>query len=122
VPDGPATALLEVRQVGILRKLRQQRRIERRHLSLAQRDPVKQADDALAHGPQFVAALGRERDAFKMRSPVFVPHLIVAPPSGAGQMDPGVFRRSAPGWLTPSLYGVLDNWRVWAEEFGDGHH
>jgi dethiobiotin synthetase len=51
-----------------------------------------------------------------------VPHLIGALPSGAGDMDPGVFRRSAPGWLTPSLYGVLDNWRVWAEEFGEGHH
>jgi dethiobiotin synthetase len=35
-------------------------------------------------------------------------------------MDPGVFRRSAPGWLTPPLYGVIDNWRVWAEET-DGH-
>ncbi|MET0494969.1 MAG: dethiobiotin synthase, partial [Actinoplanes sp.] len=35
---------------------------------------------------------------------------------GAGAMEPGVFRRSAPGWLTPALYGVLDNWRVWAEE------
>ncbi|MCO8270840.1 dethiobiotin synthase [Actinoplanes sp. TRM 88003] len=51
-----------------------------------------------------------------------VPHLVGALPSGAGQMDPGVFRRSAPGWLTPSLYGVLDNWRVWAEEYGEGHH
>jgi dethiobiotin synthetase len=51
-----------------------------------------------------------------------VPHLLGALPSGAGQMDPGVFRRSAPGWLTPSLYGVLDNWRVWAEETGEGHH
>ncbi|WP_250038200.1 dethiobiotin synthase [Paractinoplanes maris] len=51
-----------------------------------------------------------------------VPHLIGALPAGAGRMDPGVFRRSAPGWLTPALYGVLDNWRVWAEEFGEGHH
>ena len=46
------------------------------------------------------------------------PHLVGALPEGAGQMDPGVFRRSAPGWLTPALYGVLDNWRVWAEEAG----
>lgn len=45
-----------------------------------------------------------------------VPHLVGALPDGAGQMDPGVFRRSAPGWLTPTLYGVLDDWRVWAEE------
>ena len=45
-----------------------------------------------------------------------VPHLVGALPDGAGAMDPGVFRRSAPGWLTPALYGVLDNWRVWAEE------
>ena len=31
-------------------------------------------------------------------------------------MEPGVFQRSAPGWLTPALYGVLDDWRVWADE------
>ncbi|WP_051807247.1 dethiobiotin synthase [Actinoplanes subtropicus] len=49
-----------------------------------------------------------------------VPHLMGALPDGAGRMDPGVFRRSAPGWLTPPLYGVIDNWRVWAEET-DGH-
>jgi len=51
-----------------------------------------------------------------------VPHLAGALPEGAGRMDPGVFRRSAPGWLTPALYGVLDNWRVWAEETGEGQH
>ena len=51
-----------------------------------------------------------------------VPHLIGALPEGAVGIDPGVFRRSAPGWLTPALYGVLDNWRVWAEETGEGHH
>jgi dethiobiotin synthetase len=45
-----------------------------------------------------------------------IPHMIGALPDGAGAMDPGVFRRSAPGWLTPALYGVLDNWRVWADE------
>ena len=45
-----------------------------------------------------------------------VPHLVGALPDGAGAMEPGVFRRSAPGWLTPALYGVLDDWRVWAEE------
>jgi dethiobiotin synthetase len=50
------------------------------------------------------------------------PHLIGALPDGAGRMDPGVFRRSAPGWLTPPLYGNIDNWRVWAEETGEGHH
>jgi dethiobiotin synthetase len=50
-----------------------------------------------------------------------VPHLLGALPAGAGQMDPGVFRRSAPGWLTPTLYGFLDNWRVWAEETSEGH-
>ncbi|MFC7276095.1 dethiobiotin synthase [Paractinoplanes rhizophilus] len=48
------------------------------------------------------------------------PHLMGALPDGAGRMDPGVFRRSAPGWLTPPLYGVIDNWRIWAEET-DGH-
>ncbi|MFC3382087.1 dethiobiotin synthase [Couchioplanes azureus] len=45
-----------------------------------------------------------------------VPHLVGAVPDGAGQMEPGVFQRSAPGWLTPALYGVLDDWRVWADE------
>ncbi|MEU8264532.1 dethiobiotin synthase [Micromonospora sp. NPDC048999] len=44
------------------------------------------------------------------------PNLLGAVPMGAGGMDPGVFRRSAPGWLTPSLYGVLDDWRAWAED------
>ena len=37
-------------------------------------------------------------------------------PEGAGALDPGVFRRSAPGWLAPALHGVLDDWRAWAEE------
>ncbi|MEH1012985.1 dethiobiotin synthase [Micromonospora sp. CPCC 206060] len=45
-----------------------------------------------------------------------VPNLMGALPTGAGRMDPGVFRRSAPGWLTPALYGVLDDWRAWAED------
>lgn len=45
-----------------------------------------------------------------------VPDLVGALPDSAGSMDPGVFRRSAPGWLTPALYGVLDDWRTWAEE------
>ncbi|WP_130508601.1 dethiobiotin synthase [Krasilnikovia cinnamomea] len=45
-----------------------------------------------------------------------LPHLVGALPDGAGGMDPGVFRRSAPGWLTPALYGVLDDWRVWADD------
>ncbi|WP_310376243.1 dethiobiotin synthase [Catenuloplanes atrovinosus] len=45
-----------------------------------------------------------------------VPHLAGAIPDGAGAIDPGVFRRSASGWLTPTLYGVLDDWRTWAEE------
>ncbi|WP_341719780.1 dethiobiotin synthase [Micromonospora sp. FIMYZ51] len=45
-----------------------------------------------------------------------LPSLLGALPAGAGAMDPGVFRRSAPGWLTPALYGVLDDWRAWADE------
>jgi dethiobiotin synthetase len=45
-----------------------------------------------------------------------LPDLAGAVPDGAGGLDPGVFRRSAPGWLTPRLYGVLDDWRTWAEE------
>jgi dethiobiotin synthetase len=45
-----------------------------------------------------------------------VPTLVGALPEGAGGLEPGVFRRSAPGWLTPALHGVLDDWRTWAEE------
>ncbi|RKR91031.1 dethiobiotin synthetase [Micromonospora pisi] len=45
-----------------------------------------------------------------------VPNMVGALPDGAGTMDPGVFRRSAPGWLTPALYGVLDDWRTWADD------
>jgi dethiobiotin synthetase len=33
-------------------------------------------------------------------------------PEGAGAMDPGVFRRSAPGWLTEPLYGTCDDPRT----------
>jgi dethiobiotin synthetase len=44
-----------------------------------------------------------------------VDDLVGVLPDGAGAMDPGVFGRSAPGWLTPTLHGVLDDWRVWAE-------
>lgn len=44
------------------------------------------------------------------------PNLVGALPDGAASMDPGVFRRSAPGWLTPALYGVLDDWQSWADE------
>jgi len=45
-----------------------------------------------------------------------MPKLVGALPEGAGAMDPGVFQRSAPGWLTPALYGVLDDWQSWADE------
>jgi dethiobiotin synthetase len=45
-----------------------------------------------------------------------VPNLVGVVPDGAGGMDPGVFQRSATGWLTPALYGVLDDWRAWAED------
>ena len=45
-----------------------------------------------------------------------VPTMVGALPDGAGTMEPGVFQRSAPGWLTPALYGVLDDWRAWAED------
>lgn len=47
-----------------------------------------------------------------------LPHLAGAVPQGVGVLEAGVFRRSAPGWLTPKLFGVLDDWRVWAEEIG----
>ncbi|WP_027346075.1 dethiobiotin synthase [Hamadaea tsunoensis] len=36
-------------------------------------------------------------------------------PEGAGTMEPGVFRRSAPGWLTETLYGSCDDPRLLAE-------
>jgi dethiobiotin synthetase len=45
-----------------------------------------------------------------------LPHLAGAVPEDAAALDPAVFRRSAPGWLGPRLYGVLDDWRAWAEE------
>ncbi|GAB2957072.1 dethiobiotin synthase [Micromonospora polyrhachis] len=45
-----------------------------------------------------------------------VPNMVGALPDGAGTLEPGVFQRSAPGWLTPALYGVLDDWRSWAED------
>jgi dethiobiotin synthetase len=44
------------------------------------------------------------------------PRLLGALPDGAAEMDPGVFRRSTAGWLTPRLYGVLDDWKAWADE------
>ncbi|MEV0715693.1 dethiobiotin synthase [Asanoa sp. NPDC050611] len=44
-----------------------------------------------------------------------VDDLVGVLPDGAGAMEPGVFGRSAPGWLTPTLHGVLDDWRAWAE-------
>jgi dethiobiotin synthetase len=34
-------------------------------------------------------------------------------PDGAGAMEPGVFRRSAPGWLTETLYGACDDPRAY---------
>lgn len=49
---------------------------------------------------------------------MLLPQLAGAVPADAGTMEPGVFRRSAPGWLTPQVYGVLDDWRAWAEEIG----
>ena len=39
-----------------------------------------------------------------------LPHLAGSVPADVGDSDPGVFRRSAPGWLTPTLHGVLDDW------------
>jgi dethiobiotin synthetase len=43
-----------------------------------------------------------------------LPHLAGAVPADVGDSDPGVFQRSAPGWLTPALHGVLDDWHAWA--------
>jgi dethiobiotin synthetase len=45
-----------------------------------------------------------------------LPHLAGAVPEAVGGLAPGVFRRSAPGWLTPVLHGFLDDWRSWADE------
>lgn len=36
-------------------------------------------------------------------------------PDGAGAIDPGVFRRSAPEWLHPTLHGTCDDPRLLAE-------
>jgi dethiobiotin synthetase len=37
-------------------------------------------------------------------------------PEGVAVSEPGVFRRSAPGWFTPLLYGSVDDVREWADE------
>jgi dethiobiotin synthetase len=37
-------------------------------------------------------------------------------PDGAAALEPGVFRRSAPGWFTPLLHGTVDDVREWADE------
>jgi len=37
-------------------------------------------------------------------------------PVGAGSIEPGVFRRSAPGWFTAELYGTLDDVRSLIED------
>ncbi|HEY8450781.1 MAG: dethiobiotin synthase [Micromonosporaceae bacterium] len=42
--------------------------------------------------------------------------LVGAVPEGVGGGEPGVFRRSAPGWLGPRLYGVVDDWRHLVED------
>jgi dethiobiotin synthetase len=39
-----------------------------------------------------------------------------AVPDGAGSIEPGVFRRSAPGWFTARLYGTLDDVRSLIED------
>jgi dethiobiotin synthetase len=38
-------------------------------------------------------------------------HLAGVVPAGAGSIEPGVFRRSAPGWFTARLFGTLDDVR-----------
>jgi hypothetical protein len=76
--DGPAPALRHVGQVVVLRKLRQQRLVERRYFSLAERDPVEQTDDALGHRAQFVAALCRKADVLKACSTAIDADLILA--------------------------------------------
>ncbi|HET8658991.1 MAG TPA: dethiobiotin synthase [Micromonosporaceae bacterium] len=43
------------------------------------------------------------------------PDLAGVVPDGASGMDCGVFRRSAPGWFTPLLYGSVDDVRQWAD-------
>lgn len=43
------------------------------------------------------------------------PHLAGVVPAGAGAMEAGVFRRSAPGWLAPLLYGAVDDVREWLD-------
>ena len=41
--------------------------------------------------------------------------LVGVVPDGAGSMDGRIFRRSAPGWLAPVLYGALDDVRGFAD-------
>lgn len=43
------------------------------------------------------------------------PDLAGVVPDGAGALEPGVFRRSAPGWLAPILYGAVDDVREWVD-------
>lgn len=40
-------------------------------------------------------------------------------PDGAGSMEQGVFKRSAPGWLTPDLHGTCDDPRELADPGDD---
>jgi dethiobiotin synthetase len=42
-----------------------------------------------------------------------LPHLAGVVPDGAGALAPGAFRRAAPRWLAPALYGERDGWRAW---------
>ena len=74
----PVAALRHIGKVGVLRKLREQRRVEKRNPPLVQRDAVQQTDDAFRHRTQFVAALCREHNARRLRPAVGGPYDIIA--------------------------------------------
>lgn len=42
-----------------------------------------------------------------------LPHLAGVVPDGAAALEPDAFRRAAPGWLAPALYGERDGWGAW---------
>lgn len=43
----------------------------------------------------------------------FYEELVGVIPEGAGRMEPRAFRRAAPSWLAPDLYGDADKWETW---------
>src|SRR3977135_1944785 len=77
VPNSPAAALLQVRKVCVVRKLRKERLIERRHLfPLGARSVSRLTILLLTDRRSWLRSA--ENATGSKCSPVFVPHLIVA--------------------------------------------